>query len=165
MRKYYSDLLEDNSGFRRNMRNVNLKHKMLINCSIDVSNSMGVGSFKKSLPFFLASIAFPIDMKKVLKKTSKKKPGSKKDCELGTSIIKNIENAMTHYSKRVMKDFVKMPEVSTLLLNYLSKVDNPAYKGHYKMLKDMAEESISEYSRSEVDPCEKLEERLLDLTS
>jgi hypothetical protein len=138
---------------------------MLINSSIDVSNAIDLSTFKKSLPFFLASIAFPIDMKKMLKKAAKNKPGNKRDFNSGVDIIKSIESAMTHYSKKVMKDFVKMPEVSALLLNYLSKVDSQAYKGHYKMLKDMAEKSISESSKNEADPEVKLEEKLILLIS
>jgi hypothetical protein len=58
-----------------------------------------------------------------------------------------------------------MPEVSALLLNYLSKVDNPNYKTHYKMLKNMAQESIEEHSKSDADPEDNATKRLIDLTS
>jgi len=34
MRKYYADLLQDNSEYKRKMRNIKLKHQMLIQCSI-----------------------------------------------------------------------------------------------------------------------------------
>jgi hypothetical protein len=67
MKKYYSNLFQDNTNFRRKMRNIKLRHKMLIACSVDVSENLGISGFDKTLPFFLASIAFPLDMKKVLK--------------------------------------------------------------------------------------------------
>jgi len=138
---------------------------MLISCSVEVSDEVGHGNFKKSLPFFLASIAFPIDMKKILKKSRKSKPKSKGDLEAGADIVQNIEKALSNYSKKVLSDFVKMPEISTLLLNYLSKSNNPELGHHEKMMKDMAENSISEYQNSELDPSEKAEDRLVNLTS
>lgn len=163
MRKYYSDLLQDNTNYRRKMRNVKLKHKLLISCSIEVTNNLKLEKFRKSLPFYLAAIAFPVDLKKIMKKGSKAKPKNKEDFESGVDIIDNIENALTKFNKKVLKDFTKMPEVSVLLLNYLGKVNNTEYQDHYKMLKDLATESIDEFECSEICPEEKVEDRLFEL--
>ena len=65
--------------------------------------------------------------------------------------------------KKVLKEFTKMPEVSVLLLNYLGKVNNTEYQDHYKMLKDLATESIDEFECREICPEEKVEDRLFDL--
>jgi hypothetical protein len=32
MRKYYSDLVQDNSEYKRKIRNISVKHKTLVNC-------------------------------------------------------------------------------------------------------------------------------------
>lgn len=163
MRKYYSDLLQDNTDYRRKMRNINLKHKLLISCSAQVTDSMGVSDFKKSLPFYLAAVSFPIDVKKILKKASKNNSKQKAKFLAGTDIINNIERALGKFSKKILEDFIKMPEICVLLLNYLSKVNNDEYKEHYRMLKDLSNDSIREYHKTGIDSEEKVEAKIFDL--
>jgi hypothetical protein len=74
MKKYFADLIQNNTNYRRNMRNIRLKHKLLIESSKEVTEKLGYQMLVKSIPFFLASIAFPIDMKKALFKAAELKP-------------------------------------------------------------------------------------------
>jgi len=163
MRQYYADLLQDNTNYRRKMRNIKLKHKLLISCSKEVADSIALSDFQKSLPFYLASVAFPIDVKKIMKKSAKSNSKHRSLFNQGVDIINNIETALSKFSKKVLEDFVKMPEICILLLNYLSKVDNQEYQEHYKMLKVMASDSISEYNNSQCDGELRVEEKLFDL--
>jgi hypothetical protein len=74
MKKYFADLIQNNTNYRRNMRNIRLKHKLLIESSKEVTEKLGYQMLVKSIPFFVASIAFPIDMKKALFKAAELKP-------------------------------------------------------------------------------------------
>jgi hypothetical protein len=142
MRKYYADLLQNNSAYKRKMRNIKLKHKMLIECSQLLTTSLNLGGYEDSLPFYLAAIAFPTDLRKILNKGIEKKPENQKEFESCKRVIDTIECALTRYSKKVLDDFIKMPEICKLLLNYLKKVRNEEYQEHYEMLTQMAKVSL-----------------------
>ena len=48
-----------------------------------------------------------------------------------------------------MNNFMRIPEIWFLLLNYLSKVKNEEYKEHYDMLKDMAGQTLQKVTDNE----------------
>jgi len=119
--------------------------------------------YDETLPFYLAAIAFPTDLRKILLKASTNKPENAKEFNACKGILDTIENAMSRYSKKVLEDFIRMPEVSMLLLNYLSKRKNAEYKEHYKMLKEMAEVSLEKYSFTSAPKSYKVEANIFSL--
>jgi hypothetical protein len=48
-----------------------------------------------------------------------------------------------------MNNFMRIPEICFLLLNYLSKVKNEEYKEHYVMLKEMANQTLHKITDNE----------------
>ena len=143
MRKYYSDLMQDNTNYRRNMRNIKLKHKMLISCSEQVCKSLLKSETSHWTPFFLAAIAFPNDLKKILMKSLKTKRFSQSTISEALKNLEIIEGVMNKFSFKSLNEFIHINEISVLLLNYLSKVQNIEYKKHYEMLIEMATHSLS----------------------
>lgn len=142
MRKYYSDLVQDNSEYKRKIRNIKLKHKTLVSCALELAKTLALSSAPNNVAFYLTAIAFPTDLRKILSKAGEENPSSKHRYNIGMQAIDKIENAMTRYSKKVMNEFMDIPEVCLLLLNYLSKVENREYSEHIQMLKEMATESL-----------------------
>ena len=122
MRKYYWDLIQDNTNFRRNMRNIKLKHKMLISCSNEIIEKSPLISKMKSITFYLAALAFPIDMKKFLKISLDKSKNAPNQVKHATEMIKIIECVMNNFSIKILNRFLEITEISILLVNYLSKV-------------------------------------------
>jgi hypothetical protein len=72
---------------------------------------------------------------------------------------------MTRYSKKVMQDFIRIPEIWLLLLNYLSKVRNEEYQQHYQMLSEMATHSMNKYTEEQVNTLSNAEGSIMDLIS
>lgn len=150
MRKFYSELLQDNSEYKRKIRNIKLKHQKLIRCSLELAKTLSLGNSDEAVAFYLTAVAFPTDLKKILAKGISEEPENKGLFNEGIREIERIECALTRYSKRVMDEFIKIPEVCMLLLNYLDKVENEEYDDHYKMLKEMANESLETNKESEM---------------
>ena len=142
MRKYYWDLIQDNTYYRRTMRNVKLKHKMLISCSNEITEKFMSTSEMRSTTFILASIAFPNDMKKILKLSWEEKKNSMEIVNEALEKISTIEWAMNKFSMKNLSKFLEIYEVPILLMNYLSKVQNSEYIYYYTMLQEMAEKAI-----------------------
>jgi hypothetical protein len=44
MRKYYADLVQDNSEYRRKIRNIGIKHKTLIGCSLSLARILSLSN-------------------------------------------------------------------------------------------------------------------------
>jgi len=147
MRKYYADMLQKTTNYRRNMRNVKLKHQMLIGCSIDVARGLKLEHFDESLPFFIASVSFPVDMKKILMKAAELSEDQDNQFEVAINTIKHIEKAMARFSSKALDNFMSIPEMSMLLLHYLKLVENSEYQEHYQMLKSLAEEKLNEQKK------------------
>eukprot|EP00345_Euplotes_harpa_P006998 CAMPEP_0168331576 /NCGR_PEP_ID=MMETSP0213-20121227/8416_1 /TAXON_ID=151035 /ORGANISM="Euplotes harpa, Strain FSP1.4" /LENGTH=329 /DNA_ID=CAMNT_0008335379 /DNA_START=20 /DNA_END=1009 /DNA_ORIENTATION=+ len=149
MRKYYADLIQDNTGFKRRTRNTKLKHRMLLQSSAEILENTREGAASKSLAFCLASVAFPCDMKKLLASLSKSRKVRKEVVAEGLLIIDVIESTLNRFSKKVLASFMSKPELCVLLLNYLGKVRNEEYQEHYDMLSDMAKNSVAKQSKNE----------------
>uniref|UniRef100_A0A7S3N951 Uncharacterized protein n=1 Tax=Euplotes harpa TaxID=151035 RepID=A0A7S3N951_9SPIT len=143
MRKYYADLLQDNTQYKRKIRNVKLKHQMLLTSSAELSESIQGTTGYKSLPFFLASLAFPCDMRKHLTSIAKARKITPDVTAEGTDVLDIIESTLNRFSKKILKRFMTKPELCSLLLHYLGKVHNNEYAQYYQMLDEMARSSIS----------------------
>lgn len=161
MRKYYADLVQDNSEYKRKIRNIGLKHKTLIGCSLSLARILSLSNWAENVAFYLTAIAFPNDLKKILAKATAICPENKSEFALGLNSIDVIENAMTRYSKKVMNNFMRIPEIWYLLLNYLSKVKNNEYKEHYDMLKEMANQTLHKETDNETSAEEKPESKVI----
>jgi hypothetical protein len=148
MRKFYSDLLQENTTFKRKIRNVDLKHKLLISSSLELVKSLNLDGCDESISYYLSCLAFPHDVKKILRKSIASDSENSHIYENGVEIIQRIENALSKYSKKVLNEFIMVPEIALLLLNYLQKVQNKEYEHHYSTLKDLADKSISENSKN-----------------
>jgi len=149
MRKYYADLIQDNTGFKRRTRNTKLKHRMLLKSSAEILENTRDGAASKSLAFCLAAVALPCDMKKLLASLSKSRKVRKEVVAEGLLIIDVIESTLNRFSKKVLASFMSKPELCVLLLNYLGKVRNEEYQEHYDMLSDMAKNSVAKQSKNE----------------
>jgi hypothetical protein len=118
-----------------------------------------------SIPFFMASIAFPIDMKKTLFKAAELRPQSRDELNVCINTIIVLERAMSRFSEKALNEFTSIPEISLLLLNYLSKVKNKEYEEYYEMLKEAAERSLQKFTQGEGDGIseERKEAKVLNL--
>ena len=125
-----------------------MKHQKLIYSTTQIANLLNISQFKDSLGFYLAAVAFPNDLKKILKNAIKDIPQHENEFKFGLQVLDKIDDALTKYSNRCMKEFIKIPEICVLLKNYLSKVQNPEYKEHYKNLNDMATTSLETFSKT-----------------
>ena len=168
MRNYYWDLIQDNTSYRRKMRNIKLKHKMLIMYSKQLSESLFSAQLNEWTSFFLAALAFPSDMKKILRQSLKIKKNSKDHISKALELIGVIEGVMKNFSTKSLVNFLQINEISCLLLNYLAKVwvfyylrikqsfsnfynilsyppkvKNPEYEIFYQKLETMANEHRS----------------------
>lgn len=161
MRKYYADLLQGNSEYKRKMRNIKLKHKMLMSCSTSLSTDLNL----PDCHFFLAAIAFPNDLRKILIKAEQIKPDFKREFVTCRQIIDTIDCALTRYSKKVLDEFIKIPEICDLLLHYLNKRTHPEYADHYKMLKEMAAASIEKSQFISAFKAFRIENRIFDIVN
>lgn len=163
MRKYYADLVQDNSEYKRKIRNIKLKHKTLVCCCIDLAKALSLSDADNNVAFYLTAIAFPTDLRKILIKHRDEVQSNSEELQVGLTAIDKIENAMTRYSKKVMNEFMKIPEICLLLLNYLSKVKNEDYKEHYKFLKELANTSLESYSKTDLSNKSSVEGQLINL--
>jgi hypothetical protein len=64
---------------KERVRNIKSKHKLLLECSMRLTEIFGFEAFKSTIPFYIASIAFPFDLKKTLERADILRP---KDREL-----------------------------------------------------------------------------------
>ena len=159
MRQYFIDLLQTSTLYKRRMRNIKKKHKFLLECSTELTEKLGFKSFKTTIPFYIASIAFPFDMKKTLQKASSLWPEETELFEAQIKKIDTLQLAMTKFSSKILTDFVSFPEMSLLTLYYLSKVSNQKYEDYYQMLKKEAEDSLETSCSTEAEnPEEQREE-------
>ena len=170
MRQYFVDLLQASTPYKRRMRNIKKKHKFLLECSTELTEKLGFESIKTTIPFYIASVAFPFDMKKTLKKAAALCPEEKELMERQVEKIDILQKAMSKFSVKILNDFFSFPEMSYLVLHYLSKVKNQKYEGFYEMLKKTAEESIEDHQstesgRSESTEDVKEEERVYSIIS
>lgn len=163
MRKYYADLVQDNSEYKRKIRNIKLKHKTLVNSCLDLSKALSLTQVDNNVAFFLTAIAFPTDLRKILVNTRAEMPNNKNAIQIGLKAIDKIESAMTRYSKKVMSEFIKIPEICMLLLNYLSKAKNEGYKEHYVFLKEMANASLETCPKVDLITKSSIEGELIEL--
>lgn len=165
MRKYYAELVQDNSEYKRKIRNIRVKHKTLINWAKDLAKALSLSSSDNNVAFYLTALAFPTDLRKILVNAGEENPDNKSEFSVGIQAIDIIENAMTRYSKKVMQDFIRIPEIWLLLLNYLSKVRNEEYQQHYQMLSEMATHSMNKYTEEQVNTLSNAEGSIMDLIS
>lgn len=142
MRKYFADILEEKCGFDRKMRNIKQKHNSLISSSIEIVDKLKLDYVSKSLPFYIAAIAFPNDVKKILQKSCKVNLEMKSDYVKCSNEIFNIEIALMKYSKKNLAELLNNADISVLLNHYLNKVHNSEYEEHYKILKGMSRKTI-----------------------
>lgn len=163
MRKYFADLLQGNSEYKRKMRNIKIKHEMLASCSVSLIKTLKFSEYEDSLPFYLAALAFPNDLRKILNKAEAQKPTNGKEFESCRDIIDTIEAALSRYSKKVLQKFMGMPEICKLLIHYLSKVRNAEYQDHFKMLKEMAEVSLEKTSYNDAFKSFRTESRIFKI--
>lgn len=143
MRKYYSDLLQDNTEFTRKQRNIKIKHKRLVSGAIQIAETLGYSSNKYVVAFYLASVSFPQDFRKCLYNALKKNKAMADLILEAIDTINKIEITLTKFSKKVMDDFAELPEACLLLSHYLDRVNNPNYKGYFRILKNLAEAGIN----------------------
>ena len=99
------------SEHKRKIRNIRLKHKKLVSKAISVAQTLNFRQFDNSLGFYLAAIAFPSDFRKILKNGIEDNPKHYKVFNDGLKILNKVEEALIRYSKRILKAFVKIPEV------------------------------------------------------
>jgi hypothetical protein len=163
MRKYYADLVQDNSEYKRKIRNIKLKHKTLINCCYNLAEMLGLSDCNTSVAFYLSAIAFPTDLRKILKKSISEFPENKAQFSIGLKAIERIESAMTRYNKRVMKEFIGVPEICYLLLHYISKMKNEDYGEFYKLLKEMANETLDLCSKGSLTSVSTHEGKIIEI--
>lgn len=163
MRKYYADLVQDNSEYKRKIRNISLKHKTLINCCYNLAETLSLSESSASVAFYLSAIAFPTDLRKILNKSMEEFPESKNEFSIGLKAIDRIESAMTRYNKRVMKEFIGVPEICYLLLHYLGKVKNQEYVEFYETLKKMAGETLDLCSKGSITSVSTHESKIIEI--
>ena len=163
MRKYYADLVQDNSEYKRKIRNIKLKHKTLINCCYNLSETLALSDSNTSVAFYLSAIAFPTDLRKILNKATSEFPENKNEFSTGLKAIDKIESAMTRYNKRVMKEFISVPEICYLLLHYISKMKNEEYGDYYKLLKEMANETLDSCSKGSLTSVSTQEGKIIEI--
>lgn len=164
MRKYYADLLQDNSDYKRKIRNIKLKHKKLINCSIALAHSLDLGGITDNVAFYLAAVAFPQDLKKILVKQLKNPQVRNDQVKAAINSVDTIEKALTRFSKQVIEDFLNIPEICLLLLHYLNKVSNPDYKNYFKVLNEMATTSLENHEGGLLTKVNRCESQMIQIT-
>ena len=145
MRKYYSKLIEDMTKFNRKLRNIKLKQSLLIDSSEMLVSKIKFCYITTSLPFYLSAIAFPNDVKKLLKKACRLNNEDKSNYKMLIDEVNNIDKIFTRYSKKTLSEFLSKPEYSALLLYYLDKIQNKEYKDNWQILKDIATNSIENW--------------------
>jgi hypothetical protein len=147
MKKYYINYILENTNYRRNMRNIKLKHRLLIQSSTEITEKLEFTLLKNSMPFYIMAVAFPVDFKKILTKASKLVPDEGDFFNKQISKILKIELVMSKFSTKTLDDFISIPEVSLLLQHYLSKVDNKNYQRCYKLLIKLSEKVLTSFSQ------------------
>lgn len=131
------------------MRNIKQKHNLLIRSSIELVNKLKLDYSSKSLPFYIAAIAFPNDVKKILQKSCKLNPEMKSDYLKCSNEIFNIEIALMRYSKKTLAELLNNADISVLLNHYLNKVHNSEYEEHNKFLKDLSRKTLNNIQPNE----------------
>ena len=156
-------MLEDKCEFDRKQRNIKLKHNSLINSSIELADKFKLDYSSKSLPFYIAAIAFPNDVKKVLQKSCKSNSDMKSDYLKCSNEIFNIEIALMKYSKKNLAELLKNSDISFLLFNYLNKVHNSEYEDHYKLLRDMSKSTLDNIDQRGDSKLNRFEDRFCEI--
>jgi hypothetical protein len=82
-------------------------------------------------------------MKRILKKAVNLKEGQKECLHLAMNLITKFERIMCKFSIQGLEEFISIPEIALLLLNYLSNIKNRRYRLHYEGLKKLAEDSVA----------------------
>ena len=76
-----------------------------------MAKALSLSSSDNNVAFYLTALAFPTDLRKILVNAGEENPNNKSEFSVGIQAIDIIENAMTRYSKKVMQDFIRIPEI------------------------------------------------------
>ena len=87
-------------------------------------------------------------MKRILMKAVVLKSSESEPFYLAMNLITKFEHIMCKFSTQGLEDFVAIPEIALLLLNYLSNVKNRRYRLHYSALRKLAEDSIAAFQNT-----------------
>lgn len=80
-------LAKDNSEYKRKIRNLKVKHQKLICSTMQIASMLNFTQFKDSLGFYLAAVAFPNDLKKILKNAIKDIPQHESEFKFGLQAL------------------------------------------------------------------------------
>ena len=128
--------------FKRKNRNIKVIHQKLISSSVSVAKSLNSTNFQESLGFYLAAIAFPSTLRKMIKTASEENPEFISEFQEGLLILNRVEEAFIRYNKIVFQGFFSMSDASYLLLKYLETVDESKFTETHYYLRDMASNAI-----------------------
>lgn len=163
MRKYYADLIQDNTDFDRKARNIKLKHQKLVNSAIIITRKLSLDGHTDIIAFYLLAFSFPIDFKKLLTLKLKMLDSDKALFSTALEALKGVETALSKYSKKVMHEFQNIPEACLLLQHYLTRVRNYKYQNYYKKLKKLSADGVSNNPHKATDPTDRFESKVIRL--
>jgi hypothetical protein len=77
-------------------------------------------------------------LKKILERAAILRPQHRElfDCQVGK--IERLQKAMGRFSNKILDDFFSFPEMSHLVLHYLSKAKKQKYEKYYSKLRKIA---------------------------
>ena len=119
----------------------------MIRAAVSVTKTLNFDRFQESLGFYLAAIAFPGDLRKMIKSTSEDMPKYKKEFIKGLHILNKIEDAFIRYSKNILKEFIRIPEACLLLRNFLETIEEKELSETHTQLKDMSSKTLKTLSK------------------
>ena len=127
---------------KKKLRSIKVKHKTLIDTLINVIKTLNLVHFQESLTFYFAAIAFPGDLRKMIKSASVEKRKYKREFCIGLQILNTIEAAFLRHSKSILNEFIKIPEASYLLINYLETLQEEEFSEVHSYLKEIASKTL-----------------------
>ena len=139
MRRYFCQLLEDNTDYNRKEKWINTKHKQLVKYISEGMERLGFNEFGKNMPFYFAAFAYPSDMRKILEESKQQFRTQNETISQAIFIVELIDNCFNRFSKKVLNDLLTIPQISFFINYYLSNVNDfseypKSFKSWYDVL-------------------------------
>lgn len=152
MRRYFCKLLEDQTGYNRKEKSLNIKHRELIKCLAAGMPALGFSSFNMNMPFYFGAFAYPSDMRKILEESKQHYRNQNEVLTQAMYIVGLVDNCFNRFSKKILDDLLAVPQFSFLINYYLSNVDDlgdypKPFQNCYEIL-TQSKASLTGYSES-----------------
>ena len=151
MRKSLLNHFFEVTKFKKVEKNFPKRMKNFMECTNLLLDNITFWAPANNFHFYYMSIAYPNEVRKLLKYNKKKGKISQELFLQANLITKLIDDAMNRFSMRIFKSFIEIPEISIIIDHYIKNnikelTNIEGFELCIGILKDKSNEVIQKYS-------------------